>query len=69
VLFVTHDVDVAARCATHVALLHDGRVLAGGRDAVLTRDNLARVYGVGGNAGDPPSLLAASHRRFIGGHR
>jgi ABC-type Mn2+/Zn2+ transport system ATPase subunit len=60
-LFVTHDIDVAARHATHVALFHAGRVASGPRVAVLTRENLARVYGV-----DAPELLSGHH--LLGGH-
>lgn len=45
-LFVTHNVAIAARYATHVALLHAGKVLAGPRQSVLTPDNLARIYAI-----------------------
>jgi ABC-type Mn2+/Zn2+ transport system ATPase subunit len=45
-LFVTHNVGIAARYATHVALLHSGNVLAGPREQILTSANLARIYGV-----------------------
>lgn len=45
-LFVTHNISVAARYATHVGLLHAGRLLAGPRQQVLTATNLARMYGV-----------------------
>jgi len=44
-LFVTHDVAVAARYATHVALVHDGRVETGPRDAMLTPERLAVAFG------------------------
>lgn len=46
ILFVTHNVGIAARYATHVALLYSGRVLAGSRSHTLTAANLARIYGV-----------------------
>ncbi|HXG17749.1 MAG TPA: ABC transporter ATP-binding protein [Methylomirabilota bacterium] len=46
ILFVTHNVGIAARYATHVALLYSGRVLAGPRAHVLTTHNLTRIYGV-----------------------
>jgi len=39
-LFVTHDLDVAERHATHVALFEDGSVLAGPRDLMLARARL-----------------------------
>lgn len=45
VMLVTHDLAVADRHATHVALFHAGRVDAGRRSAVLHRDNLERIYG------------------------
>jgi zinc transport system ATP-binding protein len=45
VLFVTHDVSVAARYATHVALFHAGRVESGPRDRTLNRAALERVFG------------------------
>jgi len=46
ILFVTHDLTLATRHATHVALFAGGRVTAGpGRD-VLNPENLQRAYGV-----------------------
>jgi ABC-type Mn2+/Zn2+ transport system ATPase subunit len=45
-LIVTHDLRIAARYATHVALVADGTVLAGPRDVVLTQANLTRAFGV-----------------------
>lgn len=50
-LFITHDLGVAARHATHVALFHDGRVIAGRRDQMLDSDKLQRVYGLQGDPG------------------
>ncbi|MCW5890782.1 MAG: metal ABC transporter ATP-binding protein [bacterium] len=47
VLVVTHDLALAARHATHVALVERGTVTAGPRDAVLGGDRLARVFGLG----------------------
>lgn len=44
-LLVTHDVELAARYATHVALFHGGTVTSGLRDQVLSQENLRRVYG------------------------
>ncbi len=46
VIFVTHQLALAARFATHVALIHGGRATAGTREAMLHPDLLARVYGV-----------------------
>ncbi len=56
-LFVTHDLDQASRYATHVAMFHDGAVLAGPRDEVLTPANLVRVYGL-----TDVDAAAAGHR-------
>jgi ABC-type Mn2+/Zn2+ transport system ATPase subunit len=47
ILFVTHNVELATRYATHVGLLHSGQILAGPRETVLTTSNLARIYGGG----------------------
>jgi ABC-type Mn2+/Zn2+ transport system ATPase subunit len=45
ILFVTHDLAVAARHATHAALFYGGRVHAGRGHEVLSAHNLARAYG------------------------
>jgi ABC-type Mn2+/Zn2+ transport system ATPase subunit len=58
VLFVTHSPPIAMRHATHAALLLDGRVIAGPRQAVLTERNLARLYGLA--ACGPPDPGAPS---------
>ena len=50
ILFVTHNVQLAARYATHVGLLYSGQMLAGPREAILTPSNLARIYGEEANA-------------------
>ena len=44
-LFVTHDLGLAERHASHVGLVAEGGVLAGTREEVLTRVNLERSYG------------------------
>lgn len=54
ILFVTHNVELAARYATHVGLLYSGQMLAGPRETILTPSNLARIYG-----GEAPVLLNA----------
>lgn len=54
-LVVTHRLELAAKQATHLALFHDGRVLAGPRDAVL---ETARE---GGAASLAARLRAAAH--------
>jgi ABC-type Mn2+/Zn2+ transport system ATPase subunit len=46
VLLVTHAIALAARFATHVALFHGGRVLAGSKEEVLTSRNLSEAYKV-----------------------
>jgi ABC-type Mn2+/Zn2+ transport system ATPase subunit len=46
-LFVTHNIAIAARYATHVAFFHAGAVVAGARQEFLNRRTLAQVYGVG----------------------
>jgi ABC-type Mn2+/Zn2+ transport system ATPase subunit len=45
-LFVTHNLAIAARYATHIALFHAGEVVSGPRHEVLNRQTLERVYGV-----------------------
>lgn len=45
IVFVTHDVSVAAHFATHVGLVHGDRVDAGLRAEVLQADRLERAYG------------------------
>lgn len=44
-LFVTHDVAIAARYATDIALFHSRTVESGTREKMLDRDTLERVYG------------------------
>jgi len=45
ILFVTHDLAIAARHATHAALFSAGRVHAGPGHDVLSAANLERAYG------------------------
>ena len=75
VLLVTHNLNLAARYADRLVLLHEGRVAADGPPAtVLTRDIVERVYGwpvtiaphpgPGPDAGAPQVVpLAAPHSR------
>jgi ABC-type Mn2+/Zn2+ transport system ATPase subunit len=44
-VFVTHDLSLAARHATHVALFHDGTAEAGPTRELLTAERLERAYG------------------------
>jgi len=46
VLFVTHDLTLAARYASHVALFHNGKVQSGPIADVLTPDRLQFTYGI-----------------------
>ncbi|MGD0899092.1 MAG: ABC transporter ATP-binding protein, partial [Thermoguttaceae bacterium] len=46
VILVTHDLAVAARYGTHLALVHDGRVEAGPTREILHPGRLAEAYGV-----------------------
>ena len=46
-LVAIHDINIAARFADRILLLHQGRIFAEGTpDAVLTRENIAEVFGV-----------------------
>lgn len=47
VVAVLHDLNQAARYATHMVLLDEGRVAASGTpDMVVTAENIARVFGI-----------------------
>jgi ABC-type cobalamin/Fe3+-siderophores transport system ATPase subunit len=46
VLFVTHDLTLAARYASHVALFHNGKVQGGPLTDILTPDRLYFTYGL-----------------------
>lgn len=46
IVFVAHDLNLAARYGTHVALFGAGKVIAGESRQVLTSENLERSYGV-----------------------
>jgi ABC-type Mn2+/Zn2+ transport system ATPase subunit len=46
VLFVTHDLTLAARYATHVALFLDGKVQVGTRHAILNPEDLKQTFGI-----------------------
>jgi len=54
ILFVTHKLPIAARFATHVALLHSGTAHCGVRDEIMVPAELERAYGAGvaSNYGD-----------------
>jgi len=46
VLFVTHDLTLAAHYATHIALFLDGSVQGGPCHTILSQENLEKAYGV-----------------------
>jgi ABC-type Mn2+/Zn2+ transport system ATPase subunit len=46
VLFVTHDLTLAARYASHVALFHNGEVQGGPISGIMTPDRLQFTYGI-----------------------
>ena len=54
-LFVTHNLTIAAHYATHVALFHAGEVASGPRQEVLNRHTLERIYGVAVDISYDPS--------------
>lgn len=54
-LFVTHNLAIAARYATHIALFHAGEVVSGPRQKVLERQTLERIYGVAVEVSSNPS--------------
>jgi ABC-type Mn2+/Zn2+ transport system ATPase subunit len=45
-VYVSHDLRIVRRHASHVALFHDGVVETGPSASVLTSDRLARAYGI-----------------------
>ncbi len=60
VVWVAHDVNLAARGADQLVFLKDRAVAAhGSPDALLTEDTMRRVYGIGGRRldGDPPAFV------------
>ncbi|MEM7626389.1 MAG: metal ABC transporter ATP-binding protein [Planctomycetota bacterium] len=46
VVFVTHDLNIAAEHATHLAFFRNGRVVAGPKNEVLTAERLHATFGV-----------------------
>jgi ABC-type Mn2+/Zn2+ transport system ATPase subunit len=50
ILFVTHHIQIAARYATHVALVYAGQLIADGRDRVLQAELLEQAFGERGAA-------------------
>ncbi|MDE2484654.1 MAG: ABC transporter ATP-binding protein, partial [candidate division NC10 bacterium] len=66
--FVTHDIAIAARYATHLALFRSGSVESGPREQLLNRDVLERVYGVGVEVTRDPSGTVAVQVYLPGEH-
>lgn len=60
ILFVTHDLPLALRFATHLAVVHGGRVEQGERTGAWAAGALARAYGVDlswlGNVAHPEAV-------------
>jgi ABC-type cobalamin/Fe3+-siderophores transport system ATPase subunit len=50
ILFVTHHIQIAARYATHEALVNAGQLIADGRDRVLQAELLEQAFGERGAA-------------------
>jgi ABC-type cobalamin/Fe3+-siderophores transport system ATPase subunit len=65
ILFVTHDLTLAARYATHIALFVDGLVQVGQNPAILNPDCLERTYGVPVSVFEEPTggLCVRLHRK------
>ncbi len=58
VVFVTHDLNIAAEHATHLAFFRNGQVVAGPKEQVLTGERLRATFGV------PVSVERDEHGRF-----
>lgn len=58
VVFVTHDLSIAAEHATHLAFFRNGQVVAGPKNEVLTAKRLHATFGV------PVSLKRGENGRF-----
>ena len=55
-IFAIHDINIAARFSNRVILLHEGRILADGTPSeVITRSNIATVFGVDSEIAPPSS--------------
>ena len=68
ILCVTHDLNFAAEYCAQLALMHEGRIIAGGSPAVvLTSEMIAAVYGVEviieeGEIGSGPRVVPISRK-------
>jgi ABC-type Mn2+/Zn2+ transport system ATPase subunit len=60
-LFVTHDIAIAARYATHVLLVQAGQAVAGPAQEVLTQRHLEQTYGIVVDVSRNASGMVAVH--------
>jgi ABC-type Mn2+/Zn2+ transport system ATPase subunit len=60
-LFVTHDIAIAARYATHVLLVQAGQAVAGPVQEVLTQRHLEQTYGIVVDVSRNASGMVAVH--------
>jgi ABC-type Mn2+/Zn2+ transport system ATPase subunit len=66
-LFVTHDIALAARYATHTMLLRAGQAVVGPVQEVLTARHLERTYGIPVGVSRNASGMVAVHVAHAGG--
>jgi len=66
VLFVTHDLSLAARYCTHTALFIDGFVRTGACNAVLNSEDLGKAYGIPISVFQEPSGVLHLHIDGVG---
>jgi ABC-type Mn2+/Zn2+ transport system ATPase subunit len=59
ILFVTHNIAIAARYASHLVFFRGGAVVSGSRETMLNRQTLAHAYGVGVEVSAGPSGAVA----------
>ena len=68
ILFVTHDLNLAARYCTHAALFVNGSVRTGVCQAILNSEDLGRAYGVPVSIGYETAASGPGSLREPGGH-
>lgn len=67
--FVTHDIALAARYASHTLLLHRGQAVAGPVQEVLTPSHLERIYGMTVEVSRTATGMVAVHVAHAGEHQ
>jgi ABC-type Mn2+/Zn2+ transport system ATPase subunit len=67
--FVTHDIALAARYASHTLLLHRGRAVAGPVQEILTPPHLERIYGLTVEVSRTATGMVAVHVAHAGEHQ